>query len=105
MYAATSGRRYPVSRCPVVPPDAKSSPELFSTTLVAKKNGTTGQRSLGQRQGRDCPDFVPFQDLAQGRDRSGQPMADPLSSPALRGVGEGAGSAVGVVGFNVEVRS
>ena len=31
--------------------------------------------------------------------------ADPLSSPALRGVGEGAGSAVPVVGFDVEVRS
>ena len=34
-----------------------------------------------------------------------QPGADPLSSPTLRGVGEGAGSAVPVVGFDVEVRS
>jgi len=49
--------------------------------------------------------FSAMHDPAHACNRRDVRRADPLSSPTLRGVGEGACSAMPVVGFNVEVRS
>ena len=49
--------------------------------------------------------FSAVYDQPHACNRRDAQQADPLSSPTLRGVGEGAGSAVPVVGFDVEVRS